>query len=405
MKLSVAYNFEKEIIPQLAHFEEVHEIYAKLDQDYFGGGRSSYTLPHVSKNRLKRSIKEAHQHGLTFNYLINGATLNGIEQTRQGQKKIRQFLEYLTQLKVDSLTITSPYLLRLVKTQYPHFKIRVSAFAMVDSLDKALQWEDLGADTICLSALACNRDFKKLALLRKAATCELQLIVNASCLLHCSYEPTHMNLLTNSSQKGHSSQGFCLDYCVLHCSSKKLRHPLHYIKSTWIRPEDLKFYEELGYDNYKIVERSISGPLLLKRVKAYVERSFEGNLLEIAGPVAKIKKQQGASLFQRAKVFSTLLKPRAANVRSLLLMKNYADRILFHDYSQGTAPIYIDNKGLDGFLEGLLKRDCGSLNCAECKYCDTVAQKQVKLDKQYQQETLELASKLDSHLNNGLFWF
>jgi collagenase-like PrtC family protease len=404
MNFSVAYTFDASIISKLARFPEVHEIYGKLDRDIVGGGRSAYTLSKTSRSDVAQAVKEAHSHNIAFNYLLNGATLNGIEQTRSGQREIRCLLDWLAGMAVDSVTVASPYLLRLVKTQYPQFKVRVSVFAMVDSPGKARQWQDLGADTICVSAVACNRDFKRLENIRNATACELQLIVNASCLLNCAYELTHMNLLTQSSRKKDPLGGFCLDYCFLYCSAKKLRETIHYLRSTWIRPEDLKHYRALGYSSFKIVERSCPSGLLLKRVAAYARRSFDGNLLELVGPVANIKKEQGASLIQRARIIATMFKPSLINVNSLIQMKRYAKKIILHDYSPERAPIYIDNRKLDGFIEGIKTRDCDLLDCRECGYCRQWADQIVQVDPTYRAEMLALATELDNGLTHSTHW-
>ena len=268
MQLSIAYNSDPDLITALARFPEVREIYGKTDKDVIGGGRSTYLLRTSSKRDISHAVNLAHKHGLEFNYLLNGASLGGVEQTRQGQKKIRSLLGFLSDIKVDNITVASPYLLRLIKAQFPCFKVRVSVFASVDSAVKAKAWQEFGADKICISAIACNRDFKRLAAIRKAVSCELQLIANASCLLSCPYELTHMDMLTRSSSSTDTLKGFCLDYCFLHCSSKRLRDPVNFIRSTWIRPEDLVFYENLGYSDFKIVERGCSTRLLLRRVEA-----------------------------------------------------------------------------------------------------------------------------------------
>jgi glycine betaine catabolism B len=53
------------------------------------------------------------------------------------------------------------------------------------------------------------------------------------------------------------------------------------IKSAWIRPEDLPAYEAMGYTTFKLLERGIPSAELLRRVKAYSERRFDGNLAEL----------------------------------------------------------------------------------------------------------------------------
>lgn len=404
MKLSVAYTFEPGLIQKLAGFPEVKEIYGKLDKDIFGGGRSAYTLRPTSRTGLHESVKMAHAYNITFNYLCNGATLGGLEQTKHGHKQIRRMLDFLTDIGVDSVTVASPFLLRMIKKQYPHFSVRISVFAVIDSPGKARLWEDMGADTLCISAIACNRNFKKLETIRSAVQCEAQLLTNASCLLDCAHELTHMNLLTQSSCSRDPLHGFCLDYCFLNCSLQRYKNPVNFIRSTWIRPEDLCVYEKLGYASFKIVERSCPKELLLKRVAAYAHREFNGNLLEIVAPVAQIKKEQQTTFMQRLHTVRMMFKPQKIKISSLLKMRRFGEKIIQHDFSPATGPLYIDNKALNGFLAGVLERDCSTLGCDTCGYCHQWARQCVVMRDEHRREVLDLAQELDNGLSSSSLW-
>ena len=105
MKLSVAYTFEPGIIKRLAAFSQVREVYGKLDKDLVGGGRSTYTLRPTSWRKLSKAVDEAHRHSIVFNYLLNAATLGGLEQSRAGQRALRRFLDKLSELNI---TLPSP---------------------------------------------------------------------------------------------------------------------------------------------------------------------------------------------------------------------------------------------------------------------------------------------------------
>ena len=211
--------------------------------------------------------------------------------------------------------------------------------------------------------------------------------------------------MTASSRTGDGNKGFCLDYCFLHCSAKKLRDPLNYIRSTWIRPEDLVHYQRLGYSNFKLVERSCPTGLLMKRVAAYIAQSFDGNLLEIAGPVAQIGKEQGATAGQRFRMGMLMFRPSKIKISSLLKTKRYAQTILFSDFRKGHAPVYIENRALDGFLTGLMDRSCSNLTCSECGYCAAWAGRAITFDETYRSGALALADELDRGLLSGDHWF
>ena len=404
MKLSVAFTFEPGIIARLAQFSCVKEVYGKPDRDCIGGGRAAFTLRRAPRSRLEESIKEAHAHGMGFNYLINAANLAGLEQTRAGQKKIRDLLDRIDLSGADSVTLSAPYLLQIVKKNYPRLKTRVGVFAVVDSGEKARQWEELGADTICVSAIACNRDFARLGAIRRAVKSDLELLVNASCLPGCAYELTHMNMLSQGSRSQDPLKGFCLDYCFLNCSKRRLADPVNFVKAVWIRPEDIGRYEEMGYSWFKIVERGCPGDLLVRRVRAYAERSFDGNLYELVAPVAQIKRGLGASRMQRLRMAAIMARPWKVKLSALSLMKRYAELALVDSFEKDVAPVYIDNQALDGFLDGVQSRGCASLRCDACGHCRTAAKRAVVIDPLYREKTLALAARLDEGLVSGAHW-
>ncbi len=404
MNLSVAFTFEPGIIDRLAQFPDVKEIYGKLDRDCIGGGRATFTLRRTSPARLDESIKNAHARGIRFNYLINAANLAGLEQTRSGQKKIRALLDCIDEYGADGVTVSTPYLLRLVKSAHPRLKTRVGVFAVVDGPGKARRWEDLGADTICVSAIACNRNFNRLGAIRRAVQCDLELLVNASCLPGCAYELTHMNMLSQGSRSGDRLGGFCLDYCFLDCSARRLADPVNFIKAVWIRPEDIGQYEAIGYDWFKIVERSCPGDLLVRRVAAYSQRSFDGNLYELVAPVAQIKRGFGVSRMQQIRIAAIMAKPWLVKMGPLLLMKRYSESALIDNFTKEGAPVYIDNRALDGFLDGMRSHDCDSLQCDVCGYCRAAAERSVTVEPRYREKTLALAARLDEGLVSGGHW-
>jgi len=61
----------------------------------------------------------------------------------------------------------------------------------------------------------------------------------------------------------------------------RLRDPSQLIKSAWIRPEDIRHYEEIGIHDFKLSGRTKTVAWILKCMRAYAKRSFKGNLLDI----------------------------------------------------------------------------------------------------------------------------
>lgn len=398
---SVATNFKDDLIEGIKDYP-VKELYGKLNSDIVGGGRSSYLISKISRKKLIDHVELARKNGIGFNYLLNAACLDNIETTKYGQKQIRQLLDWITDNKINSVTVSNILLFKIIKKNYPELKIRVSVFNNVDHVQKAKYWDDLGADTICLDSLTVNREFQTLKSLRNNLSCNLELLVNNNCVQSCAISNCHMNLLAHSSQKNHSSGGFVIDHCVLECSKNKIRDPQNYLKSDWIRPEDIYHYEELGFHSFKIVERNLPTPLMIQRVKAYHERRFDGNLLDLIQPYGQAdyqpsKREKLASMFR----FAFLLNPFKVNVTKLSPLINLAKKRGMLSPLNGTPPIYIDNRKLDDFIHRFRSAGCRNVNCETCTHCELFAKKAITINPEYQAECLSLHQEVDELLESG----
>jgi collagenase-like PrtC family protease len=118
------------------------------------------------------------------------------------------------------------------------------------------------------------------------------------------------------------------NYPIFRCSLTVLNDLAEYIRSPWIRPEDIGHYHFI--DRFKIVGREKSVDFIFRCLDAYVDGVWNGNLLDIIPLMVK-------------------------------------------------APIYVENRKLDGFIDWFLKGRC-DMNCPSCGYCDRVARDVIKID-------------------------
>ncbi len=388
MKFTVATNFQDDFIEKI-NKKEVYEIFGKLTSDFIGGGRASYVLPPISKRRLCQHVKEAHENGLQFNYLLNAACLGNREFTLQGQRKIRKLLDWLEKIRVDSVTVTLPYLLELIKKKYPRFKVHISTYACINNFGKAKYWEDLGADLLTLDSHSSNRDFEMLRKIRQHVKCELQLIANNSCLCFCPFGAYHRAMNAHASQSWDKSGGYNIDYCFLSCKYLKLKDPVNFIRSDWIRPEDTHYYEEVGIGSFKIVERSRFTDTIALALDAYTKREYSGNLADL------IPCYQVETFIKGKRKFLLALKylTRPFTINFLLLKKLSKIPLGLN--------VYIDNRALDGFLDFFVQGKCkGQGACDECGYCYEIAKRAVKIDEVYRQEMLERYKNIRQYILN-----
>lgn len=380
-------NWQDDLISHLDP-QYVEDIYGKLTMDFIGGGRPAYILPSVSRKQAAEQIKLILKKGLKFNYLLNASCMGNKELTAGGQKELSKIIRWLLDLNVTSVTVTSPYLAQWLKTNYPAVRVVVSSFANVNSITRAKFWEDIGADEITLSPIELNRNFELLKAIRKNVRCKLQLIANNNCLLHCPLYAYHGNLQAHSSQSGHELKGFFIDYCRLTCNYKRMNELSNFIKGDWIRPEDILFYAKLGVDKIKLVDRPMTTNALVRIMNAYIARSYEGNLLDLFSGNSDVIVFKNFRLLHFFKYF---FHPRQVNV-----FKLYRIRKLMRK-----TDVYIDNKALDGFLEGLTDKDCLHTSCRECGYCNKIAEKVVKVEQTLLKEITKSYSECLYQVNSG----
>lgn len=361
MKISLATNFDDNLIDKIKKYP-VYEIYGKLKKDFVGGGRPDNELEDVDKKVFEKHVKKVREANIKFNYLLNGSCLANNEQNLNWQKEFKSFLEYLKNIGVNALTVTNPYILQFIKKYFENdFSVRISTFACIDSYEKARYWEELGADYICVDFVKINRDFETLKyMVQHLKKAKIEILVTNSCLKNCPMIHTHTNALSHASMKSADAKEY-EDWSLFFCQSTQLNNLEEYIKSPWVRPEDIRYYEDIGIEHFKITERGFPTEELVKRVKAYVDRSYEGNLLDLIQGHGYLSNDKEESILEMREVNGRKqIYNEIKRVRGLGVPRKYKRHI------------YIDNSKLDGFIEFFVKGKCTN-NCGKCGYCKKVA--------------------------------
>ena len=384
MRYSIAANWDLSLLDQLKETSVVG-LYGQMWGDPLGGGRMALFIPKVGKKEVAHFISEARKRGLNFNYLINGTCLDNLEFTKKAYQSIAEHIEWIATTGADMVTVTLPFLAEIVKREFPHLKVAVSSFARVQNVHLARLWEEMGVDKIILPE-SVNRDFGGLRLIRDAVDCELELIANHCCLFQCFLDLHHRNMVSHGSQADHACGGFAPDYCKLACQRLKILKPVELIKSTWIRPEDVSHYEEIGIDCLKLVERFRGTESLLQIVHAYEKRRYDGNLVELL-----TLPQAGAFLTPNLEIIkrTDLIEPEKMEEVMAVLREPFPEKI------------HIDNRKLDGFLDYFKKVDCLRNDCLRCGYCESVAMRTISVNEEWKREMIARFDRALEILTSG----
>ena len=412
MRLLVATNWDPDLIEPLSKLGTVDQIFGVLPTTMVGSGRPGSSISRMTLEQAEEYIRSAHAKSLKYDYLLNASCMSNMEWDEDTHKALLKHLDWISSTGADSVTVTIPYLVELIKKQFPHLKVRVSTIAHVNSVARAKFFESMGADSITLD-FNINRDFKLLQAIRSAVKCELNLLLNDACLYQCPFRYYHYNSISHSTQPYNPLKGFYIEYPTIRCTIERYSDTSQFIKSRWIRPEDIYAYEEIGIDSFKISGRSMSTEWILNAAQAYSSRQYEGNLCDIlqvintatkyANPLSPMTRivEMGPKL-ARHKDLIRATKPSTDLPPYLRLLESES----FRSFLQAQPPeTYIDNQALEGFLDFFKEQDCIS-GCGHCNYCQKVADKVVRLDQNETREYMSVLNRfLDDLTNSRIFKF
>jgi len=366
MKLLVPTNWDSDLILPLSRLEAEVQIYGVLPTSMIGsGGRGTENI-HMVENQAEEYIERAHSAGLKFDYILNAPSMGNMEWDENTHRELLEQIRWINSIGVDSVTVSIPYLIELIKRQFPQLDVRVSTIAHVNSVARAKLFESLGADSITLD-INVNRDFTVLEAIRSAVKCELTVLLNNLCLYQCPYEYYHHDTLGHASQSYNPLNGYYEDYCVLRCTLDRLWDISQAIKCRWVRPEDIHVYEEIGIDMFKTSGRSMPTERILNAATAYSSRRYQGNLYDILNVIT----------------------PKVGFGHSDLPGVQ-------NDVLESPPRLYIDNQALAGFIDFFKKQNCLS-GCSHCNYCQRIANEVIQFD---HEEVNEYVGMLNTYLSN-----
>lgn len=362
VKICVPSRFEPELLDVLEPLQSetgrIHEVYGSLPRSLIGSGRPARRLSQQGGepgfDDVRRFTERAHESGIRVNYLLNAAVLNHTEYTRAGRERIIEYVGEIAESGVDMVTIAVPYLIELVRSNFPELPVSVSVICEISDTHGLRLFEAYGVQRVQL-AEECNRDLPLLELLSETAGSELSLVVNNGCLRFCPYRSYHNTLCTQGSQSDKPDHGY-IDYPLLKCSAARARDPVEILRSPWIRPEDLASYEErFGIELFKLAGRQLPLANIATMVGAYARLGYEGNFLDLlATPSVN---------FARHPMTAGLAAARG-------------------DERLETPSLCIDNARLGKLTRALHARGgCGAgRDCEQCRLCDTVLPQVVDTD-------------------------
>lgn len=300
----------------------------------FGSGRDIKRIPEVDFQQLSSYIEYSRKKKIDFFYTLNASYMHNTEFTEKGIRDLDSFLTDLRAIKVKTLIVSLPSLIEVIQGLGHEFRIKASVICQITNPNKAVLLKKMGVHSIVVDE-SINRDFKTLARIREVFGNEVEIIVNSICHQDCQYRIFHYNQLSGDSIDRVNE--ISCEYYRKRCALRLFNEPSNFLRLTWIRPDDIGRYTDIGINRFKLQGRQavLTGDPV-RTVSHYMNQFYDGDLLEL----------------------------------------------LFMFSSQFNFPISFDNRALDRFLEPFTKKKvfCGR-DCTSCNYCESYIDKYLDHDK------------------------
>jgi collagenase-like PrtC family protease len=332
LEFSVPYNENTNCLEEIFKFKnfnnnKITEIYLSGPQEYSASGR---VMDKLNIDNFLETVKKIHGEGLKVNLVMNPTCEGDAWYSPLTFKKTIGYLNIVhREYGVESVTIANPIYISAVRKHFPEIEICASVLGDIDCVQRAVIYADLGADIIT-PAVSINRNLEALLEIKKVTKKKLRIMVNEGCLHKCPFRKFHFNYVSHLSKK--SSMEFVF---VPYCQKIIKQDPAQILKSDWVRPEDLRKYEDIT-NTFKIVGRDLPNSKILRSVKAYMEESWSGDLTDIV----------------------------ASSLGAFALKHG----------------IYLDNKKL-GETDFFNKVSTCKQHCYECRYCEKLAKELIKVNR------------------------
>ena len=281
------------------------------------------------KAKLFTDLSWCRSNNIMLDLLFNANCYGEIAYSETLRYQVYDIIEELKSngLFPEVVTTTSQYIAKVIKIKYPEIDIRASVNMRIESTKSMEFISDIFDSFYICRDIQRNLDtIKRFYDWSEKHNKKMCLLANSSCLRCCPVQIWHDNFICHENWRG-EEQEFILRYpyrlCGRHLSNDD--NLVDVLRMSWIRPEDLHYYEPFVH-TIKLATRRTSYPELM--LQAYCQGSYDGNLLEVIGINRK--------------------------------------------------DIIFDNKSFpDNWVESKIAQDC-ALNCNECGKCQMLLKKILK---------------------------
>lgn len=283
IKFALPYNGDMNFIDQslFKYGNYIESYFGNLGIDDFGGGRAQTQNIVKQENELKAILDKLNAAGIEFNYVINNNGLMNEEFTEKYHERYLKFINKLVDLGIRKVTLSNPYLIKYTKQELPALKISASVNLKTRSWEELEYLIQLGIDEATLH-YDLIKNFAELIRIRSKTDILLKLIPNDLYISNCPWQKGHTRMQGSHSKHKETKTPY-FSYYRNKCVNIRNIKPEEIYSGKWIAPVDIPKYMEIGYKNFKLLDRLATTEWIMKSIEIYLEQSRTFHLEEILG--------------------------------------------------------------------------------------------------------------------------
>ena len=270
-----------------AYREHISEVFFAW-QDV-ATGRSAVATRHgytdwTAQERTEAELRAIRSMGIKLDLLFNGNCYGEYAISERLANTVRSVISHLRERVggVEIVTTASLAVAHVVKKYFPDIEVRSSVNMRIGSV-KGMEYVGDLFDSFHVQR-DYNRDLAHLKELREwadGAGKKLIMLANSGCFANCSGQIFHDNLVAHEAEicEVKNLEDFMPYVCWRALKKRENWHML--LENTWVRPEDLHYYDGL-IDTVKLATRMHDLPGMV--IDAYARRCYYGNTLDLFEP-------------------------------------------------------------------------------------------------------------------------
>ena len=266
------------------HVAEVYLAWVGEPSGRAAAGQQHGYVDWAAQQRMEQDMLALRRMGIKLDILFNANCYGRHAVSRHLEGTVGSILEHLDELGIGAEIVTTSSLAvaHVVKRHFPRIEVRASVNMRIGTIE-AMRYVSHLFDSYCIQRdVHRNVEYvRELKAWCAANGKRLSMLANSGCLRCCPGQIFHDNMVAHEIEIDETANiGGWTPHVCWNLYRDKANWPT-VLQSTWIRPEDLHYYEGL-VDVVKLATRMHDRPRLV--LHAYSQRRHAGNLLDLLEP-------------------------------------------------------------------------------------------------------------------------